>query len=53
MKSKKEWVITSDDPFFSLVKICLLYLFNDGLESLGVVEGEVGEHLTVNLDTSL
>ena len=28
-------------------------LGNNGLESLGVVQGEVGEHLAVNLDTSL
>ena len=26
---------------------------NDSLESLGVVQGEVGEHLAVDLDTSL
>ena len=31
----------------------LLHLCNDGLESLGVVQGEVGEHLAVDLDTSL
>ena len=31
----------------------LLYLLNDGLESLWVVNGEVSENLTVNLDTSL
>ena len=31
----------------------LLYLLNDGLESLWVVDGEVGENLTVNLDASL
>ena len=28
----------------------LLHLLDDGLESLGVVEGEVGEHLAVHLD---
>ena len=27
------------------------YLVNDSLESGGVVEGEVGEHLAVDLDT--
>ena len=31
----------------------LIYLVYDSLESLGVVYCEVGEHLTVNLDTSL
>ena len=31
----------------------LLNLLNDGLESLWVVNGEVSENLTVNLDTSL
>ena len=31
----------------------LLHLGNDGLESLGVVQGEVSEHLAVNLNTSL
>ncbi len=38
--------------FFSSVKD-LLYLLNDGFESLRVVYCEVGEHLTVYLDTSL
>ena len=33
---------------------CLcLYLVYDGLESGGVVEGEVGENLTINLDACL
>ena len=32
---------------------CLLHLLNDGLESLGVVHGEVGKHLAVDLNTSL
>ena len=31
----------------------LLYPLHDGLESLGVVHGQVGEHLAVDLDTSL
>ena len=31
----------------------LLYLVDDGLESFGMVHGEVGEHLAVNLDASL
>ena len=31
----------------------LLYLLNDGLESLWVVNGEVSENLTVDLDTGL
>ena len=35
------------------VSPALLHLVHDGLESLGVVDGEVSEHLAVNLDTSL
>lgn len=31
----------------------VFHLVNDGLEGSGVVEGEVGEHLAVDLDTSL
>ena len=31
----------------------LLHLLDDGLESLGVVEGEVGEDLAVDLDARL
>ena len=31
----------------------LLHLLDDGLESLGVVEGEVGKNLAVNLDARL
>ena len=30
----------------------LLHLLDDGLESLGVVEGEVGEHLAVDFDAA-
>ena len=33
--------------------IRLLYFSNDGLESLGVVQSQVGENLAVDLDTSL
>ncbi len=45
---------------FATVKVCsesatnfLLYLVNDGLESLWVVDSEVSEHLAVDLDTCL
>ena len=38
---------------FLLLDCFLLYLSNDSLESLWVVNSEVSEHLTVNLDTSL
>ena len=31
----------------------VLGLLNDGLESLGVIHREVGEHLTVDFDTGL
>lgn len=31
----------------------LLHLVHDGLESLGVIHSQVGEHLAVNLDTCL
>ena len=31
----------------------IFHLFHDSLESLGIVHGEVGEHLTVDLDTGL
>ena len=31
----------------------LFHLFNDSLEGLGVVQGEVGKDLAVDLDTSL
>ena len=34
-------------------KECLLYLGNDGLEGFGIVHGEVGEHLAVDLATGL
>ena len=46
MPPKREAFIDKDG--FSL-----LHLLHDGLESLGVVHGEVGEHLTVDLDTGL
>ena len=36
-----------------LSKRGLLHLVDDGLESLGVVEGEVGKDLAVDLDTRL
>ena len=40
--------------FISLTDdFCLLYLSNDSLESLRIVEGEVSEHLAVNLDAGL
>ena len=32
---------------------CLLHLLDDGLESLGIVHGEVSENLTVDFDTVL
>ena len=35
------------------VALCLLYLCNDGLEGLWVVDGEVSENLAVDFDTSL
>ena len=38
---------------YECFEISLLYLLHDGLESLGIVHGEVGEHLAVDLDTSL
>ena len=31
----------------------LLYFSNDSLESLGIVQSQVSEHLTVDLDTGL
>ncbi len=31
----------------------VFHLFNDSLESCGIVEGEVGEDLAVDLDTAL
>ena len=31
----------------------LLHLLHDGLEGLGIVHGQVGEHLAVDLDTRL
>ena len=31
----------------------LLHLVNDGFESLGIVHSEIGQHFTVDLDTSL
>ena len=33
--------------------VSLLHLVHDGLESLGVVDGEVSEHLAVDFNTSL
>ena len=38
---------------YKCFEISLLYLLHDSLESLGIVHGEVGEHLAVDLDTSL
>ena len=35
------------------VSSCLLYLSDDSLESFGMVHGQVGEHLAVDLDTCL
>jgi len=34
---------------FMRTNLCVLYLLNDSLESGGVVEGEVGKHLAVDL----
>ena len=45
--------LNNDFASFSASLLCLLNFSNDGLESLGVVQGEVGEHLAVDLDTSL
>ena len=39
--------------FNASVWLPLLHLGNDGLESLRIVQGEVGKHLTVDFDTSL
>lgn len=38
---------------FGVVAVRLLSLCYDGLESLGVVDSEVSEHLAVDLDTCL
>ena len=35
------------------ISACLFYLVYDSLESFGVVDSEVSEHLTVDLDTGL
>ena len=37
----------------TITRFGLLHLVNDSLESLGIVEGEVGKHLAVDLDASL
>jgi hypothetical protein len=39
--------------FFVMIKINLLYLINDGPESLRVVDSEVGKHLTVDFYSCL
>ena len=45
---------TEAQPFYLFTFLLfLLHLVNDGLEGFGVVHGEVGKHLTVNLDTGL
>ena len=40
-------------PALFLKDLFLLHLLHDGLESLGIVHGQVGEHLAVDLNTSL
>ena len=42
-----------DCGFYNIKIADLLYLVNDGLESLGIVDCEIGENLTVNLDAGL
>ena len=53
LEIKKITVGNAGGYLFSCFKCNLLHLCNDSLESLGVVQGEVSEHLTVDLDTSL
>ncbi len=43
----------AQQAFLVFVAFFLLNLSNDGLESLGVVQSQVGEHLAVDLDASL
>ena len=38
---------------FELLAMGLLDLFNDSLESLGVVHSQIGQHLAVDFDTCL
>ena len=45
--------VTFGDTYFIHKDDSLLYLLHDGLECLGIVHGKVGEHLTVDLNTSL
>ena len=51
--NKKVATPKSRDIFSQFLYGDLLHLRNDSLESLRVVHGKVGEHLTVDLDTSL
>ena len=53
--AKKRAAIITDAALFYLAykRFRLLYLSYDSLESLRIVEGEVSEHLAVDLDTSL
>ena len=39
--------------FYQMRVLSVLHLFNDSTECFGVVEGEVGKHLAVDLDTAL
>ena len=52
-KKKPQVIDVTTCGFIIGLQQCLLHLVNDGLESLGVVDGEVGEHLAVDLDASL
>ena len=58
--TKKRRLLCRSTPFDWIGNSCwirpsgdLFGLLNDGFESLGVVDSEVGEHLTVDLDTGL
>ena len=53
-KKSKTPAVADRGFIFKTGKVCnLLNLLYDGLESLGVVHSEVGENLTVDLDTCL
>jgi len=54
INEKRLHSLTGMQPLrFAVSAVCLLHLCNDGLESLGVVQGEIGKHLAVDFDSSL
>ena len=50
---KKKDTIHANGILHIAICINLLYLINDGLESLGIIDSEVSKHLTVDFNSCL